>query len=185
MIWSYTHTENPTDSTKKCLSLHGLFHVAQCPPDSSVLPQTAGFPSYGWTVFHLSIYCVFFIRSSFGGYLAFLYSGYCEECDSEYTGLILFLSGTYPEVRLLYHVVVLVLIKKKKCVFWLCWVFTVALRLSLVVVHGLSGPEACGILVPRPGSKPRPLRWRVDSSPPGHQGRPWFYIFEKLSHCFP
>ena len=73
----------------------------------------------------------------------------------------------------------------KKCVFWLPWVFTVALRLSLVVVHGLSGPEACGIFVPRPGSKPRPLRWRVDSSPPGHQGRPWFYIFEKPSHCFP
>ena len=97
--------------------------------------------------------------------------------------LTLFLSGTHPEAELLYHVVVLVLIFFKKCVFWLCWVFTVALRLS-VVVHGLSGPEACGILIP---DQDREHIACIGSgfSATGPPGKALVFISEKPSHCFP
>ena len=38
--------------------------------------------------------------------------------------------------------------------FWLFWVFVAACMLSPVVAHGLSGPMACGILVPQPKLEP-------------------------------
>ena len=34
---------------------------------------------------------------------------------------------------------------------------------SVVAVHGLSCPAACGILVSRPGSNPLPLHWKANS----------------------
>ena len=37
---------------------------------------------------------------------------------------------------------------------------------SAVVAHGLSSRVACGILLDQ-GLKPRPLRWQMDSGPPG------------------
>ena len=53
--------------------------------------------------------------------------------------------------------------------FWLCWVFVVACRLSLVAVCELSCPTVCGVFVPHQGSNPCPLHWRVDSN---HWGIP-------------
>ena len=44
---------------------------------------------------------------------------------------------------------------------------------SIAVVHGLSCPAACGILVPRPGIKPVSPAWQVDSLPLSHLGSPW------------
>ena len=61
--------------------------------------------------------------------------------------LVLFSSGKYPEVKLLYHMVVLFSIFFFKFFFWLhC--------------------TACGILVPRPGIEPGPSSMRVQS--PNH-----------------
>ena len=42
-------------------------------------------------------------------------------------------------------------------------------RTSVVVVHGLSHPVACGIL-PDQGLNPYPLHWQVDAQPLDHQG---------------
>ena len=41
--------------------------------------------------------------------------------------------------------------------FWLCWVFFVALRLSC--------PSACGILASQPGTEPVSLHWEADLNP--------------------
>ena len=44
------------------------------------------------------------------------------------------------------------------------------MQASLVVVHGLSCPEACGFLVPRPGIESMSnLHWKADSQPLDHQ----------------
>ena len=42
---------------------------------------------------------------------------------------------------------------------------------SVVVAHGLSGPEACGIF-PDQGSEPVSPHWHVNSLPLSHQGSP-------------
>ena len=44
---------------------------------------------------------------------------------------------------------------------------------SVVVVHSLSCPLACGIFLDR-GSNSFPLRWQVDSKPLDHQGSPQY-----------
>ena len=61
--------------------------------------------------------------------------------------------------------------------FWLCWVFIAAHGLSLVVAHGLSCPEGCGIFLEH-GLNPCPLHWQADSCPLHHQGSPMYcFIF--------
>ena len=60
--------------------------------------------------------------------------------------------------------------------FWLCWVFVAVHGLSLDMVHGLSGPATCGILVPCPGIKPKS---------PWLQGR--FFttgLWKSLHYCY-
>ena len=48
---------------------------------------------------------------------------------------------------------------------------------SVVVARGLSGPTACGILVPRTGIEPTfPLHWKADSLPLDHQGSPARFV---------
>ena len=47
---------------------------------------------------------------------------------------------------------------------------------SVVVAHGPSCSEACGIL-PDQGSNPRPLHWQADSQPLRHQGSPKSQLF--------
>ena len=44
---------------------------------------------------------------------------------------------------------------------------------SLVVLHSLSCSQACGTLVPRPGTEPTSLHCKVDSHPLDHQGSPY------------
>ena len=44
-------------------------------------------------------------------------------------------------------------------------------RVSVVVVHGLSRPAACGIF-PDPGLSPGALHWQTESIPLHHQGSP-------------
>ena len=75
---------------------------------------------------------------------------------------------------------------------WLRWVFVVAcrlfvvvLRLSLVVVHRLSCPEAGGIVVPDQDRNHVPCigRWILNHWTT--QKSLFFYIFEKPSHYFP
>ena len=44
---------------------------------------------------------------------------------------------------------------------------------SLVVPHSLNCSQACGILVPRPGTEPTSLHCKVDSYPLDHQGSPY------------
>lgn len=145
----------------------------------------AGFPSYGWTVFH----CKYL--------LCFLYPVVLWWILNVSIFWLLWVmwqwiySADFVSFRCIPRSAIAVSRGSssfnffKKCVFWLPWVFTAALRLSLVVVHGLSGPEARGIFVPRPGSKPRPLRWRVNSSPPGHQEDPGFISLRNLHIVFP
>ena len=77
--------------------------------------------------------------------------------------------------------------------FWLCWVFVAARRLSLVAAsggyclvllpgllvamasfvaeHRLSCPVACGIFLDQ-GLNPCPLNWQADFLPLDHQGSP-------------
>ena len=42
---------------------------------------------------------------------------------------------------------------------------------SVIMAHGLGGPEACGIF-PHQRLNPCPLHWQVDSYPLDHQGSP-------------
>ena len=54
-----------------CLSLSGLFHVAQCPPGPSMLLQMATFPSCLWPVeqkLSLSMLCFRRIHCATGGF---------------------------------------------------------------------------------------------------------------------
>ena len=86
--------------------------------------------------------------------------------------------------------------------FWLCWVFTPSCGFSLllrcsashrggfsccgaralecmgsvVVVHGLSRPTACGTLLEQ-GLNLCPLHWRAESLPLSHQGSPCLQDF--------
>ena len=49
---------------------------------------------------------------------------------------------------------------------------------SVIVAHGPSCSEACGIF-PDQGSNPCSLRWQADSQPLCHQGSPTFFFFNK------
>ena len=50
----------------------------------------------------------------------------------------------------------------------------------VIVTHGPSCPEACGIFLDQ-GSNPCPLRWQVGSQPLDHQGSPVFFFFSHTS----
>ena len=52
-------------------------------------------------------------------------------------------------------------------------------RASVVVMHGLSCPEACGIL-PNQGLNPCINRWILNHCTPDHQGSNFFFIFWSL-----
>ena len=54
---------------------------------------------------------------------------------------------------------------------------------SVVVVHGLSCPVACGIF-PDQGSNPCLLHWQADSQPVDHRGSPCHYPFNEPSQMF-
>ena len=63
--------------------------------------------------------------------------------------------------------------------FWLCWVFAAAHRLSLSAGHGLSCSTACEIF-PDQGSNPCPLHWRADSQSLDHQGSPEHILIARI-----
>ena len=51
---------------------------------------------------------------------------------------------------------------------------------SVVVAHGPSCSEACGIF-PDQGSNPYSLHWQADSQPLRHQGSPILFLFLKIN----
>ena len=55
------------------------------------------------------------------------------------------------------------------------------MQASLVVVHSLSCPVTCGILVPQPVIEPSSLHWKADSYPLDHQGSPCTQ-YQEINH---
>ena len=82
------------------------------------------------------------------------------------------------------------LLKKKKTIYFGCAGYFLQLQWlpSLHTQHGLSCPEACGILVPWPGIKPAPPVLESRFSTLDHQGSPWRSFSTTLifliSSCF-